>query len=166
MRSCEQIAALETNRGKQSPANIGTSSEAMNEGVEIGLSEFPSSQGSHWGKPLFTIGGSTKLRELPQWRSVCECRRVGFDPWVGKIPWRRKWQPIPICLPGKSHGQRNLTGYSQWGHKELNTTELLSTHTHTHTHQAPVLPVSSSWTKVGEQPTALKPSTDNWLSQG
>ena len=52
MRSCEQIAALETNRGKQSPANRGTSSEAMNEGVETGLSEFPSSQGSHWGKPL------------------------------------------------------------------------------------------------------------------
>ena len=36
----------------------------------------------------------------------CQCRRCGFDPWVGKIPWRRKWQPTPVSLPGKSHGQR------------------------------------------------------------
>ena len=42
-------------------------------------------------------------------------RRPGFDPWVGKIPWRRKWQPTPIFLPGKSHGQRSLAGYSPWG---------------------------------------------------
>ena len=41
--------------------------------------------------------------------SVClQCRRPGFDPWVGKIPWRRKWQPTPVLLPGKSHGQRSL----------------------------------------------------------
>ena len=36
---------------------------------------------------------------------------------VGKIPWRRKWQPTPVFLPGESHGQRNLAGYSPWGHK-------------------------------------------------
>ena len=46
-------------------------------------------------------------------------QRPGFDPWVGKIPWRRKWQPIPIFLPGKSHGQRSLVGYSPWGHKRV-----------------------------------------------
>ena len=40
-----------------------------------------------------------------------------FDPRVGKIPWRRKWQPTQDFLPGKSHGQRNLGGYSPWGHK-------------------------------------------------
>ena len=40
-----------------------------------------------------------------------------FDPWVGKIPWRRKWLSIPVFLPGKSHGQRNLAGYSPWGHR-------------------------------------------------
>jgi len=45
-----------------------------------------------------------------------------FDPWVGKIPWRRKWQPIPVFLPGKSHGQESLEGYSPWGCKESNTT--------------------------------------------
>ena len=49
---------------------------------------------------------------------VClQCRRPRFDSWVGKIPWRRKWQPIPIFLPGKSHGQRSFLGYSPWGHK-------------------------------------------------
>ena len=48
---------------------------------------------------------------------------LGFDPWVGKIPWRRKWQPIPVLLPGKSHGWRSLVGYSPWGHKESDTTK-------------------------------------------
>ena len=44
-------------------------------------------------------------------------RDVGFYPWVGKIPWRRKWQPTPVFLPGKSHGQRSLVGYSLWSCK-------------------------------------------------
>ena len=51
----------------------------------------------------------------------------GFDPWVGKIPWRRKWPPTPVFLPGESHGQRSLADYSPWGHKESDTTEQLST---------------------------------------
>ena len=42
--------------------------------------------------------------------------------WVGKIPWRSAWQPIPIFLPGKSYGQRSLVGYSAWGCKELTNT--------------------------------------------
>ena len=46
-----------------------------------------------------------------------------FDPRVGKIPWRRKWQPPPVLLPGKSHGQSILVGYSPWGCKESDTTE-------------------------------------------
>ena len=54
-------------------------------------------------------------------------RRHRFDPWVVKIPWRRKWQPIQVLLPGESHGQRSLAGYSPWGHKESDTTERLST---------------------------------------
>ena len=52
-------------------------------------------------------------------------RRCGFDPWVGKISWRRKWQPTPVFFPGKSHRQRNLVGYSSWGWKESDTTEQL-----------------------------------------
>ena len=51
------------------------------------------------------------------------CRRHGFSPWVGKIPWSRKWQPTPVFLSGKSHGQRSWAGYHPWGHKELDTTE-------------------------------------------
>ena len=66
---------------------------------------------------------------FPWWlrgQSVCQqCRRPGFDPWVGKIPWRRKWQPTPVLLPKKSHGQRSLVGYSPWGLRELDTTEQL-----------------------------------------
>ena len=52
-------------------------------------------------------------------------QRPGFDPCVGKIPWRRKWQPTPVFLPGESHGQSSLIGYSPRGHKELDTTEWL-----------------------------------------
>ena len=48
---------------------------------------------------------------------TCQCRRYEFNPWVGKILWRRKWQPIPILLPGKSHGQRSLAGYHPRGCK-------------------------------------------------
>ena len=63
---------------------------------------------------------------LPWWlsgkESACQCSRHGFDPWVGKIPWRRKWQPTPV-LPGNFHGQRSLVEYSAWGHKELDTAE-------------------------------------------
>ena len=51
--------------------------------------------------------------------------RPGFDPWVGKICWRRKWQSTPVLLPGKSHEQKSLIGYSPWGRKESDTTERL-----------------------------------------
>ena len=47
-------------------------------------------------------------------------------PWVGKIPWRREWQPSPVFLPGEFHGQRSLAGYSPWGCKVSDTTELLT----------------------------------------
>ena len=49
-----------------------------------------------------------------------QCRtykRLGLSPWVGKIPWRRAWQPTPLFLPGESHGQRSLIGYCPWGHR-------------------------------------------------
>ena len=51
--------------------------------------------------------------------------RPGFNPWVVKIPWRRKWQPTPVLLPGKFHGLRSLADYSPWGYKEWDTIELL-----------------------------------------
>ena len=48
---------------------------------------------------------------------------LGFDPWVGKIPWRQAWQPTLVLLPGESHGQRSLKGYSPWSHTELDVAE-------------------------------------------
>ena len=60
---------------------------------------------------------------LPWWlrskKPTCQYRRCGFDLRVGKIPWRRKWQPTPLFMPGTSHGQRKLVGYSPWGFEEL-----------------------------------------------
>ena len=58
-------------------------------------------------------------------RMCLQFGRPRFDPWVEKIPWRRAWQPTPVFLPGESHGQRSLMGYSPWGHNESDTTERL-----------------------------------------
>ena len=58
---------------------------------------------------------------------ACQCRRhkrYGFDPWVGTLPWRRAWPPSPVFLPGDFHGQTSLAGYSPWGHKKANMTEV------------------------------------------
>ena len=72
--------------------------------------------------------GGSVLKE-----SACQCRRLGFshrrcefDLWVRKIPWRRKWQPAPVFLVGRSHGQRKLVAYSPWGLKESDMTEWLN----------------------------------------
>ena len=66
--------------------------------------------------------------------TACQCRRCkrgGFDPWVGRIPWRRAWQPTPVFLPGESHGQRSLADYSPQGHcKDSDMTEATQ-HTYT-----------------------------------
>ena len=69
-------------------------------------------------------------RDLPSGTSdkepSCQCRRRKrhrFNPWVGKIPWRRTWQPTPVILPGESHGKRSRAGYSPLWCKELDTTE-------------------------------------------
>ena len=72
--------------------------------------------GLNWGLPRL---GSGK-------ESSCQCRRpkrCRFIPWVGKITWRRQWQPTPVFLSGESHGQRSLAGYSPRGHKQPDTTE-------------------------------------------
>ena len=77
---------------------------------------------------LMDFSGGTSGKE-----SACQCRRhkrCRFNPWVGKIPWRRAWQPTLVSLPRESHGQRSLVAYSSWGCKESDTTEQ---HTHTHT---------------------------------
>ena len=66
-----------------------------------------------FGDILVSYGCRTVPRWLRGKESPCQCRRhrrSGFDPWVEKIPWRRKWQPTPIFLPGEPHGQRSLVG--------------------------------------------------------
>ena len=59
-------------------------------------------------------------------KNLPACGRPGFNPYVRKSPWRREWLPTPVFLPGESHGQRILAGYSSWGCKESNTTEQLT----------------------------------------
>ena len=67
---------------------------------------------------------------LPWWLSgkdpICQCRRLRFNSWVGKIPWRRKWLATSVLLLGEFHRQRTLAGYSPWGHKESDMTEQLT----------------------------------------
>ena len=90
----------------------------------------------------WTTPGHTWHR-LPRWlsgkESSCQgrrCRRPRLDFWVRKIPWRRKWHPAPLFLPGKSHGQRSLVDYSPWGRQELYTIERACMHVYVlaHTH--------------------------------
>ena len=67
---------------------------------------------------------SDTTAELP-----CQCREHRFNPWFGKIHWKRTWQSTRIFVPGESYGQRRLLGYSQWGCKEsMDRTEWLSMH--------------------------------------
>ena len=78
-----------------------------------------------------------------------QCRRPGFDPWVGKIPWRRKWHPTLVLLPGKSHGRRSLIGYSPCGHKESDRTEQLHFHSHLHGPKE-MIPDTKGWPQANE----------------
>ena len=85
---------------------------------------------------IFSFSNLYKLKQscfvgLPDGASgeepACQCsrhKRPGVDPWVGKIPWRRAWQPTQVVLPGESHGQRSLEGYSPWDHKKSDQTEV------------------------------------------
>ena len=81
-----------------------------------------------WRKRHIILGMSLDMCSTCGKEPACQyrrCKRHGFDPWVWKIPWRRKWQPTQFLLPGESHGQRSLMGYSPWGRKESHTTEAM-----------------------------------------
>ena len=70
------------------------------------------------------MANHSSILGLPWWLRIrLQCRRPEFNPWVGKIPWRREWQFISVSLPGEFHGQKSLVGYSPWGCKESDTTE-------------------------------------------
>ena len=79
---------------------------------------------AHLGFPGGTV-------EKNQPANAGSCKRGKFDPWVGEVPWRRKWQPPPVFLPGKSLGQRSLAGCSPWGHRvwEVDMTEYVHIYT-------------------------------------
>jgi len=94
--------------------------------------------GKLWGQPDSPLPNHSQREALKELSSgsawwlrrerIClQGGRPGFDPWVGKIPWRKRtWQPTPVFLAGESHGQRILVGYSPGGHKQLDTTERLT----------------------------------------
>ena len=87
------------------------------------IREVPTSRNNHLPKAslptAITLGlwGWLSSKEF-----TCKCRRCRFDPWVGKVPWRRKWQPTPIFLSGKCHVQKIPLAYSPWGCKGPDTT--------------------------------------------
>ena len=73
--------------------------------------------------------GGTMIKNLPaNTGGETDVSSSGFNPWLGNIPWRRKWQTTPVLLPGKSHGQRSLAGYSPGGCKQSDMTERLHFH--------------------------------------
>ena len=86
-------------------------------GCELPGAIGPSFQGHVYSVFCSHLVRASQVRVLSGKESACQSRRLVFAPWVGKIPWRRKWQPTPVFLPEKSHGQRSLEGYSLWGHK-------------------------------------------------
>ena len=80
--------------------------------------------------PLFSVPCLLGLPRCTRGKEpICQCRRLkrcGFNPWVRKNPWRRKWEPTPVFLPGGFHWKRSLVGYSPWGLTESDMTEWLS----------------------------------------
>ena len=92
--------------------------------ISGGFPSVPSLCLNYWYKQCSLCQAPAFL--LGVWSSLVhasESRRCGFNTWVRKVLWSRKWQSTPVCLPEKFHGQRSLAGYSPWGHKELDTTE-------------------------------------------
>ena len=95
------------------------------------------SKGEVGGKSIYKVLVKTEfstVRSLVSEKSACNAGDLvsipWFDSWVGKIPWRKKWQSTPVLLPGKSHGRRSLVAHSPWGRKELDRTERLHFHFH------------------------------------
>ena len=116
--------------------------------------------GTHWAEefifqchiflPFHTVHGLPW--RLRRW-SVCpQCGRPRFNPQVGKIPWRRKWQPTPVLLPRKLLEWRSLVGYSPWGCKESDTTEWLHFYFH------------CSWGSQGKNTEVICHSLLQWTS--
>ena len=102
--------------GKESACNAG------DPGSILGSGRYP---GEEIGYPL-QYSWASLVAKMVKKKIHLQCTRPGFDPLVGKIPWRREWLLTPVFLPREFHGQRSLAGYSSWGHKESDMTEWLS----------------------------------------
>ena len=113
----------------------------------------------HWSQrdlpPWLPFCNDVKLNKwLPWWlrgqESACWCRRLQFDTWFGNIPWRRKWQPTPVFMSGKFHGQRSLEGHSPRGcktagHRIANKPQQQKTNKGTARAPPPTKPVPGAW---------------------
>ena len=108
---------------------------------------------------------------FPRWHSGTEsarqCRRQRFNPWVRKIPWRRKWQPTPVFLPGKSHGQRSVTVYIQSMRLQRVRHDWETEHTYTYMYQLFPKPLSHPHAMLPysiEQSSLCYTVDPSWLS--
>ena len=114
--SCFHLLAVVDNATMNVDIQISIHASAFNSFGCISRSEMLDHMGLFFMLPRWLSGKEFTC----QWRG---CRRSGLNPWVWEIPWRRKRQPAPIFLAGKSHGQKSLKGYSPGGLKELDMTE-------------------------------------------
>ena len=105
-------------RGKEALLKLAITIISLQEGLKS-RTEFWKS----WGR-LGELSWTSLIAQMV--KNLPAMQETRFNPWVGKIPWRREWQPTPVFLPGESHGQRSLVGYSPWGQKESDTMEWLT----------------------------------------
>jgi len=123
---CSERASICVASRKSHLEGFLSRSQRYTKASKLSLPDHQSCQFLGWGVDQVEIlSWNILMKGLPRWlsgkESTCQCRRHRFDPWIGKIFWRRKWKPTPVSLLGKSHGQRNLVGYSPWCHKDLDT---------------------------------------------
>ena len=116
----------EREKWKWSRSLLATPWTAAYQAPPMGFSRQAYWSGLPLPSPPILLNGCIIKTWLPWWfggkESTCQLGGCGFDPWVIKISWRRKWQPTPVFLPRKSHGQRSLVGYSPWSCKESDMT--------------------------------------------
>ena len=122
----------------QAPPSMGFSRQEYWSGLPL-----PSPLSTHTLRLILFAGGSQVGLVVKKLPANAGDVRFWFDPWVGKVPWRRAQQPTPLFLPGESHGQKSLAGYSPEGHTESDTTEVTE-HTCMQSSVIAMLPVKSS----------------------
>ena len=121
-----------------------------------------------WTTILSGLAYLTASSMAQQYRICLQCKRHGFDPWVRKILWRRKWQPTPVFLPRESHGQRKLTGYSL---KELTWLSDWTTTRHACNRwgnwdlERSILILASGWPKLSHALLTWPSLTNTWFCE-